>query len=177
MLVRIYTYSTIKSIRPTKGVSLYVLATEIGDSEATLQGQISFRENPKEKSEREKASDKHSQLITALEAIKRLNMKCDALEIYTDSTYLLTAFEAGWLEKWKRSDWKDAHGQEIAHKELWQEIDSKLSEIGVTPIFHLKEKHPWTGWFEREGRHIIEQWKTTEKSSTTSTTDGTKHSA
>lgn len=161
MLVKIYTYSTIKSIRPTEGVGLYILATEIGDSEATLQGQVRFREDPEEKWEYEKASDKLSQLITALEAVKRLNMKCDALEIYTDSSYLVAGWDAGWIDKWKNNGWKDVHGKEIAHSKLWQGIDEKLTEINAKPLFHLMERHPWTGWFEREGKLLEEQWKNT----------------
>lgn len=165
MLVRIYEYTTIKSIRPVEGVGLYILATEIGGTEATIQGEILFKENPEKKGEFEKASDKVSHLITALEAVKRLNEKCDALEIYTDSSFLVAGWDAGWLDKWKNNGWKDVHGNDIAHKELWQGIDNKLTEIGAKPLCHLMERHPWTGWFEREGKAVLEKWKNTETSS------------
>lgn len=149
MLVKIFSHSSIRSIRRSEGQAIFILTTQIGDKEATLSKKISFKKDPKE-GEYEEATDKLSNLIVNLSAIRRLTNKCDALEIYTDSTYFSSAFEQGWIEKWKKSEWKNAQGEEIAHAKYWQEIDAKLSELNIKPIIHIKEHHPYSNWLERE---------------------------
>lgn len=43
------------------------------------------------------------------------------IDVYTDSTYLRNAFEQGWLEKWKKNDWKRS-GKEVLNVDLWKEL-------------------------------------------------------
>lgn len=131
-----------------------MLATEIGGKEVTLQGEVRFVENPEKKTEYKKASDKVANLIVNLAAIERLTKNCDELEIYTDSSWVVAGWDAGWLDKWRENNWKNSQGEPVAHADLWQQVLRKLEEFGLTPKFHLMEHHPWTNWFEREAERI-----------------------
>ncbi len=51
-------------------------------------------------------------VIAALEAMKKNNLQ---LLIYSDSTYVVKAFEEGWLAKWIKSDFKGGK----KNKDLW----------------------------------------------------------
>ena len=157
MLVKIYTYSNIKSIRPKEGVGLYILCAEIGGREATLQGEVRFRENPQGKAQYQKATANVSELIVNLSAIERFTNKCDSLEIYTDSSWFAAGWDAGWLDKWKNNGWKNNKGEPVAHMEEWQAIDKKLTELNIRPVFHLMEHHPYKKWFEHEMELIEEK--------------------
>lgn len=169
MLVKIYTMNTIKSVRPAEGLGLYVLATEVSGKEVTLSGAILFK-NETEKEEEKKppvrenslfcgvvdkkisktASAKVADLIVTLSAIERLTNNCDALEIYTDSSYIAAGWECGWLDKWKNGGWKNNRGESVAHSGYWKEIDARLVSLNVRPVLHIMEHHPWSSWFENE---------------------------
>src|SRR5215212_10241355 len=51
-------------------------------------------------------------VIAALEAMKKNNL---ALTIYSDSNYVVKAYEEGWLTKWIRTDFKGGK----KNKDLW----------------------------------------------------------
>ena len=150
MLVKIYVFTTIKSIRPAEGMGKYVMTTEANGKEVTLTGEISFKENPSEKWDHEMASNKVANLIVTQSAIARLTNKCDALEVYTDCDWVAAAFNAGWLENWKNNDWLNALGNPVASAEEWKAVDAKLTELSIKPVIHLKEPHPFRKWFEME---------------------------
>lgn len=146
-----------------------MLATEIQGREVTLSGGILFKNDPENKEAKsasakvdnlscgvvdkkisKSASDKVSNLIVTLSAISRLTNSCDALELYTDSSYIAAGWECGWLDKWRNNGWLNSQGKPVAYAEYWQEIDKKLSALGVRPKIHIMERHPWSAWFENE---------------------------
>lgn len=100
------------------------------------------------------ASAKVADLIVNLSAISRLTNNCNELEIYTDSSYFCAGWDAGWIEKWKNNGWVNGKGEPVAHADYWKMIDEKLSKLGLRPIFHLMEHHPWTNWFKRQAEFI-----------------------
>lgn len=68
------------------------------------------------------------ELTAAIEALKALKMPCE-VELYSDSAYLINAFEKYWLASWKANGWKSKSKDEIKNLELWKELD------------HLNYKH------------------------------------
>lgn len=61
------------------------------------------------------------ELTAALEALRRLKQPCE-VNLYSDSAYLINAFQQGWLEKWIRSGWKRNKNEEVKNVELWKEL-------------------------------------------------------
>ena len=73
------------------------------------------------------------ELTAAIEALKLLNQPCE-VELYSDSAYLVNAFNNNWVEKWKKNGWKNAGKEEVKNMELWQQLDELASKHKVTWI-------------------------------------------
>jgi ribonuclease HI len=46
----------------------------------------------------------------------------DSYEIYTDSAYIVNAFEQEWYKKWQSNGWITSKKTPVAHIELWKKI-------------------------------------------------------
>lgn len=56
-----------------------------------------------------------SAVIKALEGLKE---PCK-VTIYSDSAYLINAFEQRWLEKWQKNGWINSKKKPVENKDLW----------------------------------------------------------
>lgn len=65
------------------------------------------------------------ELTAPIEALKLLKRPCE-VQIYSDSAYLVNAFEKGWIYNWKKNGWKTADKKDVKNKELWLEIDKMM---------------------------------------------------
>lgn len=72
-------------------------------------------------------------VIAALEAMKKNNLK---LTIYSDSNYVVKAFEEGWLKNWIRTGFKGGK----KNKDLWLRFD-KLSQNHTINFKWVKGHH------------------------------------
>jgi len=64
------------------------------------------------------------ELTAAIVALEALKSPCQ-VKLFSDSQYLINAFELGWLNKWKQSGWKRTGNAEVKNADLWQ----RLSEL------------------------------------------------
>lgn len=44
------------------------------------------------------------------------------LEIFSDSQYVVNAFNKGWTANWQQNGWRNAKGQPTANQDLWKEL-------------------------------------------------------
>ena len=70
------------------------------------------------------------ELTGVLEGLKVLKEPC-AVELWSDSQYIVNALQNGWLRDWKRRGWKRRDG-ELKNPELWQELDALLEKHTVS---------------------------------------------
>lgn len=59
-----------------------------------------------------------SAVIFALKAVKEPCM----IELYSDSAYLINAFEKGWIDSWQKNNWRTADKKEVQNKDLWESL-------------------------------------------------------
>lgn len=52
-----------------------------------------------------------------------------AVEVVSDSAYVVNAINKGWIESWKKNEWKTAKGQDVKNKEYWVAIDNVMKQI------------------------------------------------
>ncbi len=71
------------------------------------------------------------ELSAVIQGLKLLK-EAVILHIYSDSAYVVNAFELGWLETWISSGWRTAGKKPVQNVELWQELTSLLSRHEVT---------------------------------------------
>ena len=85
---------------------------------------LMYEQSKKEISGAKKDTTNNIMEITAvLEALKLLKEECN-VEIYSDSAYVVNAFNQGWIYNWLKNGWKTSGKDPVKNKELWQELYS-----------------------------------------------------
>lgn len=58
------------------------------------------------------------ELFAAISGLGALKEPCD-VTLYSDSNYLVQAFNDHWIDNWKRKGWKKSDGQPVENQDLW----------------------------------------------------------
>ena len=83
---------------------------------------LMYEDIKKEISGAQKDTTNNIMEITAvLEALKLLKFEC-SVKVYSDSAYVVNAFNQGWIENWKKNNWRTAGKDPVKNKELWVEL-------------------------------------------------------
>ncbi len=83
---------------------------------------LMYNENSKEISGAQKDTTNNIMEITAvLEALKLLKEECN-VKVYSDSAYVVNAFNQGWINNWQKNNWKTANKEPVKNRELWEEL-------------------------------------------------------
>ncbi len=61
------------------------------------------------------------ELTAVIEALKLLKRPCN-VSLYSDSAYVVNAFNEKWIYGWIKNNWKNASKDPVKNKELWQEL-------------------------------------------------------
>lgn len=61
------------------------------------------------------------EITAVLEALKLLKVECD-VKVYSDSAYVVNAFNQGWIYNWKKNNWRTAGKDSVKNQELWEEL-------------------------------------------------------
>ena len=73
------------------------------------------------------------ELTAVIEALKLLKFKCK-VSLYSDSAYVVNAFNQKWIYGWMKNGWKNASKEPVKNKELWQELYDLTKTHEVTFI-------------------------------------------
>ena len=83
---------------------------------------LMYKDTAKEISGYMKNTTNNIMEITAvIEGLKMLKYKCD-VEIYSDSAYVVNAFNNHWIEGWIKKNWVNSSKEPVKNKELWEEL-------------------------------------------------------
>ena len=83
---------------------------------------LKYKENEKEISGGKKNTTNNVMEMTAvIEALKLLKFPC-SVKVYSDSAYVINAFNNGWIYNWKKNNWRTADKNPVKNKELWEEL-------------------------------------------------------
>lgn len=80
-----------------------------------------------------KTTNNIMELMAVVEGLKMLKFPCE-VELYSDSAYIVNAFNQGWIYNWKKKNWKTADGNEVKNKKIWQELYNLTKVHKVTFI-------------------------------------------
>lgn len=78
------------------------------------------------------------ELVAVIEGLSRLKFPC-AVDVYSDSAYVVNAFEEHWLDGWKKNGWKKADKKPVLNAELWERLYELTRVHEVT--FHKVKGH------------------------------------
>ena len=71
------------------------------------------------------------ELSAVIEALKLLTRPCK-VNVFSDSAYVVNAFNQKWIYGWIKKNWRTAGGDPVKNKELWQELYSLTKVHDVT---------------------------------------------
>ncbi len=96
-----------------------------------------FKGKEKEISGGEKlTTNNRMELQAAIEGLKVLKYPC-GVQLFSDSAYLVNAFQKGWLKKWQMNGWKTSKKEPVENQDLWQKL---LELSGIHRIEWIKVK-------------------------------------
>ena len=91
-----------------------------------------YKDIKKEISGGEKNTTNNIMEITAvIEGLKALKFECE-VEVYSDSAYVVNAFNHGWIYGWIKKGWITSDKEPVKNKELWEELYALTKKHKVT---------------------------------------------
>lgn len=97
---------------------------------------LMYKDNKKEISGGKKDTTNNVMELTAvIEALRLLKFKCK-VSVYSDSAYVVNAFNQKWIYGWMKNGWKNASKEPVKNKELWQELYdlTKVHEVNFVKV-------------------------------------------
>lgn len=104
------------------------------------------------------------ELRAVIEALKLLKRHDLPVVIYSDSAYVVNAFQQRWVDRWRLNDWRNAAKKPVENRELWEELLKEV-ERNQSVAFrkikgHLSEKDAsLKKWYEafRQQEEVSEE--------------------
>lgn len=112
MLVKIYTDGAARG--NPEGPGGYGAVLEYTDS----KGNLHTREYSKGY---KKTTNNRMELMAAIAALEALTKPCE-VELYSDSKYLVDAFNQHWIDGWVKKDWKRGKNESVKNIPLWKRL-------------------------------------------------------
>nr|WP_297707809.1 ribonuclease HI [uncultured Butyrivibrio sp.] len=78
----------------------------------------------------DKTTNNRMELMGAIVGLEALNRPCD-VEMFTDSQYVVKAFNEKWLDSWIRNGWKTSGKKPVKNVELWKRLLEATKPHGV----------------------------------------------
>ncbi len=83
------------------------------------------------------------ELLAAIRGLEALKQPC-VVELYSDSAYLINAWEKGWLDGWQKRGWLTAQKKPVENQDLWKRL-LELCEVHKVNWHKVKghADNPW----------------------------------
>ena len=78
------------------------------------------------------------ELLGCIAGFEALNRPCK-VDVYSDSKYLVDAFNQNWIESWVRNNWKRGKSGPVKNVDLWKRLLAALEPHEVS--FHWVKGH------------------------------------
>jgi ribonuclease HI len=82
----------------------------------------------------ENTTNNRMELMGAIAALEELKKPCE-VELYSDSRYLIDAFNKGWVKNWKAKGWRKADKKPVLNQDLWQRLLNAMEPHHLTFIW------------------------------------------
>ncbi|OUN88684.1 MULTISPECIES: ribonuclease HI [Enorma] len=114
--------------RSTVKVTIYTDGSARGNPGNGGYGAVLLYTNPRGQEFRRELSagyarttNNRMELMAVIAALEALNRPC-AAEVYSDSQYVVKAFNDHWIDGWRRRGWKTAAKKPVKNVDLWQRL-------------------------------------------------------
>ena len=81
-----------------------------------------------------KTTNNRMELMAAIAGLEALNRPCE-IELYSDSKYVVDAFNQHWIDGWLKKGWKRGKNEPVKNVDLWQRLLKAKAPHKVTFIW------------------------------------------
>lgn len=81
-----------------------------------------------------KTTNNRMELMAAIAGLEALNRPCE-VELYSDSNYVIKAFNDHWIDGWIKTDWRRGKSNEVKNIDLWERLLKAKEMHDVTFIW------------------------------------------
>ena len=74
----------------------------------------------------ENTTNNRMELLAAIKGLESLIEPCE-VKLYSDSRYLVDAFNLGWITTWHNNGWKNSGGKSVKNVDLWKRLIELLA--------------------------------------------------
>lgn len=85
-----------------------------------------------------KTTNNRMELMAVIAGLEALNRPC-TVEVYSDSQYVVNAFNQHWVEGWIKKNWKRGKNEPVKNVDLWKRLLAAREPHSVT--FHWVKGH------------------------------------
>ncbi len=68
-----------------------------------------------------KTTNNRMELMAAIAGLEALTKPCE-VKLYSDSQYVINAFNKGWLDSWIKKGWKRGKNEPVKNVDLWKRL-------------------------------------------------------
>ena len=68
-----------------------------------------------------RTTNNRMELMAAIAGLEELRLPCE-VDLYSDSQYLVKAFNEHWIDSWIRKGWKRSGKEPVKNSDLWQRL-------------------------------------------------------
>ena len=79
----------------------------------------------------DKTTNNRMELLGVIAALENLTHPCE-IDLYSDSKYVISAFNEHWIDGWIRNGWKTAAKAPVKNRELWERLIRVASAHQIT---------------------------------------------
>lgn len=67
-------------------------------------------------------TNQRMEMQASIEALCAL-ANSSSVEVYSDSAYLVNAFNQRWIDRWQKNGWRTSKGDPVKNRDLWEKLD------------------------------------------------------
>lgn len=79
----------------------------------------------------EKTTNNRMELMGVIAGLEALNRPCE-IDLYSDSQYVIKAFNDHWIDNWIKKSWKKSDGKPVLNIDLWQRLLSAAEPHSIS---------------------------------------------
>ena len=73
------------------------------------------------------------ELMAVIRGLEALKEPCE-VNVYSDSQYVVDAFNLGWIDVWKNNGWRNSAKKDVKNVDLWNDLINLNKKHAVTFI-------------------------------------------
>ena len=81
-----------------------------------------------------KTTNNRMELMAVIVALEALNRPCE-VELYSDSQYLVNAFNQHWIDSWLKKNWMRGKNEPVKNVDLWKRLLAAAQQHSIRYIW------------------------------------------